>query len=435
MSKKQTDNSKSKFSLSDIIRNNRILMIVSFLISFGLWIWVSVEKSPIVQTVIADVPINLDLSRSVPEQLGLQIFGDKDFKVDVTVSGKKYILASLNKDDIKVSAVTNYVDSSGEKTLQLRYEAVDGSEEFDIISLSKSYIEVYFDIPKQVELPLQAEFTNDINSLIPENCILGDIIFSKQSITVSGPAAEINRISKAVAKVNVSEKIEKNTTLIPEIALITEDNTNLIYSSIDGENNDITMSIPIYKKVTLPASVTFKNAPASFVSNPLKYSVYPSTVTVAVPIDVATTLESISVAIIDFADITGGINTFTFSSSEIVDAIAIDATAPKFRVTVDTSEMATKTVTVSAADTKIINADTKFDVKNMDNRNLTFTVIGDEDTVKNIDPKDITLTADLQGIALDENTKSAVAVAKTSSGKCWICGKNDIRISVTKKVD
>lgn len=435
MSKKQKDNSKSKFSLSDIIRNNRILMIVSLLISFGLWIWVSVEKSPIVQTVISDVPINLDLTGSVPEQLGFQIFGDTNFKVDVTVSGKKYIVSSLDKDDITVTAVTNYVDSAGEKTLQLKYELADGAEEFDIVGLSKSYIEVYFDTPKQVELPLQPEFTNDINSLIPDNCILGDIIFSRQSVTVSGPAAEINRISKAIAKATISEKLEKNTTLIPEITLVTEDNTSLIYSSIDGESNDITMLIPIYEIVTLPASVTFKNAPASFVSNPLDYSVYPSTVTVAVPIDVASSLESISVATVDFTDITGGLNTFTFSSSEIDDVIPTDATASKFRVTVNASGMSTKTVTVSASDAKIINADTNYDVQNIDNRNITFTVIGDEDTVKNIDSEDITITADLQGIAIDENTKSVTAIAKTTSGKCWVCGKNDIRLSVTKKTN
>lgn len=435
MSKKQKDNSKSKFSLSDIIRNNRILMIVSLLISFGLWIWVSIEKSPIVQTVISDVPINLDLTGSVPEQLGFQIFGDTNFKVDVTVSGKKYIVSSLDKDDITVTAVTNYVDSAGEKTLQLKYELADGAEEFDIVGLSKSYIEVYFDTPKQVELPLQPEFTNDITSLIPDNCILGDIIFSRQSVTVSGPTAEINRISKAIAKATISEKLEKNTTLIPEITLVTEDNTSLIYSSIDGESNDITMLIPIYEIVTLPASVTFKNAPASFVSNPLDYSVYPSTVTVAVPIDVASSLESISVATVDFTDITGGLNTFTFSSSEIDDVIPTDATASKFRVTVNASGMATKTVTVSASDAKIINADTNYDVQNIDNRNITFTVIGDEDTVKNIDSEDITITADLQGIAIDENTKSVTAIAKTTSGKCWVCGKNDIRLSVTKKTN
>lgn len=432
MSNKPIKIKKSKFSLAGILRNNRVLMVLSLLVSFGLWVWVSVEKSPITQKVIADVPVTFDLKDSIPEQLNLQIFGDKDFKIDVTVSGKKYVLASLEKKDIVVSAVTNYVDSSGTKTLQLKCSSANGVADFDIVSLSKTYIEVYFDIFKQVELPLQAEFSTDINSLLPENCILGDIVFSKQTITVNGPATEINRISKAVAKASLTEKLEKNKTLVPEISLVTEDGSSLLYSEIDSESKDITMSIPILQKVTLPASVTFKNAPANFVSEPLKYSVYPNTVTAAVPVDLVSTMKSIPVAVIDFADISSGLNTFTISSSDIDGIMTVPETASKFRVTVDASDMASKTVTVPASKAKIINSDTDFNVQVADKRDLTYTVIGDKDVIKGITADNITLSVDLQGTVIDENTNSATAVASVSSGKCWVCGKNDIKISVSK---
>lgn len=433
MSNKKTDNNKSKFSLSGIIRNNRILMVLSLLISFGLWIWVAVEKSPVVQNIISDVPINLDLTDSVPEQLGLQIFGDKDFKVDVTVSGKKYILASLDKSDITVTAVTNYVDSSGTKTLQLKYAVADGSEDFDIISLSKSYIEVYFDMPKQVELPLQAEFTSDINSLIPENCILGDIVFSKPTVNVSGPASEINRINKVVANVNLTEKLEKNTTLVPEIKFVTEDGSKLVYSEIDAESRDITMSIPILKKVTLPTSVTFKNAPANFASDPLKYTISPNRITAAVPIDLADTLKSIPVAVIDFADITKGINVFNISSSDIADIKVIPATASKFRVTVDASSMSAKTVTVPASRVRVTNSLDKYSIKNVDSGDLTFTLVGEKDALESINADSIVLNADLQSIKIDENVNSLPVIASVTSGKCWVHGRNDVKVSVSEK--
>lgn len=433
MSNKKTDNNKSKFSLSGIIRNNRILMVLSLLISFGLWIWVAVEKSPVVQNIISDVPINLDLTDSVPEQLGLQIFGDKDFKVDVTVSGKKYILASLDKSDITVTAVTNYVDSSGTKTLQLKYAVADGSEDFDIISLSKSYIEVYFDMPKQVELPLQAEFTSDINSLIPENCILGDIVFSKPTVNVSGPASEINRINKVVANVNLTEKLEKNTTLVPEIKFVTEDGSKLVYSEIDAESRDITMSIPILKKVTLPTSVTFKNAPANFASDPLKYTISPNRITAAVPIDLADTLKSIPIAVIDFADITKGTNVFNISSSDIADIKVIPATASKFRVTVDASSMSAKTVTVPASRVRVTNSLDKYSIKNVDSGDLTFTLVGEKDALESINADSIVLNADLQSIKIDENVNSLPVIASVTSGKCWVHGRNDVKVSVSEK--
>lgn len=433
MSNKPINLKKTKFSLSGIIRNNRILMVISLLISFGLWIWVSVEKSPIIQKVISDVPVSIDLTGSIPEQLNLQIFGDKDFKVDVTVSGKKYVLSSIDKDDIVISAITNYVDSSGTKTLQLKYSLADGSEDFEIVSLSSTYIEVYFDIFKEVELPLQAEFTYDINALLPENCILGDIVFSKQAVKVSGPASEINRISKAVANVTLTEKLEKNTTLVPDIQLITEDGTNLVYSEIDSESKDITMSIPILKKVTLPASVTFKNIPANFVSDPLKYTVSPNKITAAIPIDLAETTKSIPVAVIDFADITNGTNVFNVSASDIPDIMPTSATASKFRVTVDASKMMSKAVTVPASAVKVVNADDKYTVTNVDNGNLTFTVVGEKDVVDSISADNFNLVADLQSVTIDENTNSVPVTATVSSGKCWAHGRNDIKVSVVKK--
>lgn len=433
MSNKPIHIKQSKFSVSDIIRNNRILMVLSLLISFGLWIWVSVEKSPIVTKVIADVPVNFDLKGSVPEQLNLQIFGDTNFKVDVTVSGKKYILSSIDKDDIIVSAVTNYVDSSGTKTLQLKYSVADGSDDFDIISLSTAYIEVYFDIFKQVELPLQAEFTNDINSLLPENCIVGDIVFSKPTVTVSGPASEINRISKVVATVNLTDKLEKNTTFAPEIKFITEDGSTLVYSEIDADSKDITMSIPILKKVTLPASVAFKNAPANFASNPLKYTVSPNQITAAVPIDLADTLKSIPVAVIDFADITNGLNVFNVSSSEIADIMVIPATVSKFRVTVDASNLHAKSVTIPASRVKIPDTVDEYSITSIDNSNLSFTLIGEKDAIDNLSADDIVLNADLQSIKIDENVNSVPVIASVSSGKCWVRGRNDMKISVSKK--
>lgn len=432
MNTKPINIEKPKFSFSRIIRNNRVLMLISLLISFGLWVWFSVEKSPIAQAVIPDVPVTFDLTGSIPEQLNLQIFGDKDFKVDVTVSGRKYVLASLDKTDLVVTAITNYVDSSGKKTLQLKCTAADGADDFDIVSLSSSYIEVYFDIFKQVELPLQADFSDDINSLLPNNCILGDIVFSKQTVTVDGPATEINKISKAVATANLNGKLEKNTTVVPEITLVTDDGSNLLYSEIDGESSDITMSIPILKKVTLPASVTFKNAPANFDVDSVKYSVYPRTVTAAVPVDLVDSMKSIPVTVIDFADLTNGLNTFTIQSSDIEGIMTTSETSSQFRITVDASDMSFKTVTVPASKGKIINSNGDYKVEITDNRNLSFRVIGEKDIIKGINDNEIVLTVDLQGVAIGENTATAVVTASVPSGKCWVCGKYDIKISVSK---
>ena len=139
---KNKDKNKTKFSLSALLNNNRILMVISLIIAFGVWIWVAIEKSPEVQKVVSGVPVSINMSNSIPEHLGLQIFGESEFTVDVSITGKKYVLSALDKNDIVVEANLNYVDSPGIKTLQLKISPKNESDDFVITSSSSNYIEV-----------------------------------------------------------------------------------------------------------------------------------------------------------------------------------------------------------------------------------------------------------------------------------------------------
>ena len=214
---KNNKSKKDKFSFSALIRNNRFLTFVSLVIAFCLWMWVAIEKSPEVTNVITGVPVQINLENSIPEQLGLQIFGESEFTVDVTVKGKKYIVSSLDANDIDVVANTNYVDSSGTKTLQLKITPKNSSDDFVIASSSATYIEVYFDTYKEIEMALTSNVKSTLDSLVPEDCLLGDVVFSKNTVLISGPATEINRISSVSAEVKVDKVLEKTTTFDPEI--------------------------------------------------------------------------------------------------------------------------------------------------------------------------------------------------------------------------
>ena len=182
---------KSKISFENLLNNNRFLLVLSLVIALALWVWVAIDKSPEVQTVITNVPVKINLENSVPQQLGLQIFGKSEFTVDVTVTGKKYILSSLDADDIVIEANTNYVNSAGIKTLQLNAVPSENSDDFDIISLSSTYIDIFFDTYKEVELPLSSNVVTTLKTLVPEECILGDVVFSKSTVIINGKIIRI----------------------------------------------------------------------------------------------------------------------------------------------------------------------------------------------------------------------------------------------------
>lgn len=428
---KNNTKNKSRFSLSFLVMNNKILALISFVFAFSIWTWISIEKSPEVQQVITDVPVQLSIENSIPEQLGLEIFGEKDFKIDVTVKGKKYITSSLTSDDIQVVANTNYVDSPGSKTLQLKITPKNSSDDFSIVSGSSTYVEVYFDTYKEVEFALEGTVDSTLDSYIPEGCLAGDVVLSKNTVLLSGPATEINRVTGVSATVTVDEVLEKTTTFDAKIDIKTTDGTELKYTKINSDDNTVTISVPVLKVVTLPTAVEFKNAPSYFINNPLKYSVYPSTVRVAVPVDAIETTKHYVVETIDFADITNSYNTFYVSSNSISSYKLMDENIKRFKITVNASSLSSKSVIVPASAISIKNNRDDFSVQLNSKNSVTVTLVGPKTDIDLITADNVRIEVDTADkIIMNDTTSLQGRVIITSDYNCWAVGKYDVKVSV-----
>ena len=429
--KNNKDTTKSKFSFSELIRDNRFLAVLSFIIAFIIWVWISIEKSPEVQQLITDIPVQVNLENTIPEQLGLQIFGQSEFKVDVTVKGKKYIVNSLDKDDIQVIANTNRVDSSGLWTLQLKLTPTYSSDDFVIASSSQSFIEVYFDKYKELEVALEGIVDTKLESYVPEDCLAGDVVLSKNTVLISGPASEINRVVGVSATATIERVLEKTTTFDTRIVIKTNDGIPLEYTEINDGDTNVTMAVPVLKVVTLPTAIEFKNAPSYFINNPLKYSVYPSTIKVAIPVDAIETTEYFVVDTIDFADIRNSYNTFYVNADSVASYKIMDENINRFRISVNASDMGTKAITIPSSAIKIKNDRDDFNVHLNSNKDITVTLVGPQADINAV-------TADNIRIEVDTADKTIVNDTKVLQGKviisgeynCWAIGKYDIKVSV-----
>lgn len=425
------ESKKIKFSFSRLWGNNRVLMVLSILIAFGIWIWVSIDKSPEVTKTITNVPVQINLSNSIPEQLNLRIFGETNFTVDVTVTGKKYILSSLDNDDITIEANVNYVDSPGIKTLQLKAVPKSDILNFNISSLSRTYIEVFFDTYKEIELAIDGNISSPLKSIVPDDCIAGDLVMSKGSVILSGPATEMNRVTNVKATAKVDTVLTKTTTFDPEFEIITSDGSKLEYSTINLGDTSITMTVPVLKIVTLPTAIEFKNAPSYFVSNPLSYTVSPATVSVAIPVESIETTKSVIVDTIDFSDIINSYNTFNIDASSITSFKLIDNSVKRFRVRIDASDYSMKTITVPSSSVTLKNSRDDFQITLDNSKDITLNIAGSASSLE-------TLSADKIKIEIDTADKSISADTKTINGfvsvsdvnDCWAVGKYDIKVFI-----
>lgn len=422
----------NKYSFSSLLNDKRFLLFISCLIAFVLWMWVAIEKSPETQRVITGVPVQINLENSVPEQLGLYVFGNSEFTIDVTVKGKKYVTSSLDADDIEVVANTNYVDSSGVKTLQLKVTPKDSSSDYVISSYSSNYVEVYFDTYKEVELPLEGQIQTELSSIVPEGCIVGDTVFSKNTVLLSGPTTEINKISNVYANISVDEVLEKTTTFDPTFKIITNDGSLLEYVKIVAEENDITVTVPVLKEVTLPTVVEFRNAPSYFINNPLSYTVYPSKIKVAVPVDMVDTTEYFVVDTIDFADISASLNTFIVNAESIKTSFKImDSSISKFTVKINASEMVSKTISVPASKITIKNSRDDFNVETDNNRDVAVKIVGSETYIESITAENLSIVVDTTDQEISDNTTVLQGTVIISGDfPCWAVGRYDIKVKV-----
>ena len=119
--------------------------------------------------------------------------------------------------------------------------------------------------------------------------------------------------------------------------MLTADNTSPSYCTCAIE--DVTVTMLVKKIVTVPVRVDFTHAPIDYLDSPLAYTISPDIVDVALNADIADTTTALSVGSIDFSDIENRVNTFTFPTSEIENALFLDDELESFTVTIDASAL------------------------------------------------------------------------------------------------
>lgn len=422
---------KNRFSPFSIFNNNKFVLIFSLVASFCLWLWISIEKSPVIEHTVLSVPVQINLEDSIPSQLGLQVFGNENYTVDVTVVGKKFVVGSITADDIRVTAQTSYVDSAGTKNLILKANVLNGKD-FEITALSQNSISVFFDSPKETELQIEPKIISNTDKIVADGLVLGDAVFSSSTITVSGPATEVNKITGVVAECVIDETLSKTTTVTPELKLIGASANELKYAKITNESSVVTMTLPVMKSVLLPVNVTLRNAPADYLDNSYEKTISPSSAKVLVQVEKLDQIKEIVVGTVDFSKLSEGRNTFRFKADDISDYI-FESKNIKFEYSITIDDVVSKTMSVPTSKFKIENQKSGFSVKITDSELINIKVIGKAADIENLTAENINAVVDLSNIEMIQGSmRVPVTFSVNYSTSCWVSGEYKITIACEK---
>lgn len=415
---------KVKKTLNSIFENNLFVLLLSFVTAVVIWLFVVINVSPQTTRVIKDVRVTID--ETIPSQFGLEVFGESEFTVDVTVTGKKYQISTgnLSAEDITVTALTNNVDSAGFRTLQLKAEPVAENASYTISSVSTKYIDVYFDTAKTTQFVIEPEIITGDFPVVENGYASGEVNLSDTVVTVTGPSTQVNKIEKAVARYELEAPLTSNLSAGTDVVLL-DDNNKSDFDYLTMSVERVVLTIPVLREKMLTTTVTFKNAPEDFIIAPLKYTISPSKEKFNILVDEYEKTVEYSIGTIDFKDISPSNSSFSFSAAETsVSGSYVD----EFTVDIDLDGFSQEYITVQASDFKINNPEEKqYSVSGL---NKSVVVVGKDESLKEITAESISVEVDISDVVIEEGESVEVpAVVTVKNAGCWVYSSYTVTVS------
>ncbi|MDO4731656.1 MAG: CdaR family protein [Clostridia bacterium] len=422
----------SKLKFSKLFYNDKLLLIVSILISIVLWLSFTMNDSSSLSTRrIDNIPINVELPDSALSDNLTVFFPDKNV-ASVEISGTSMNISQVTTSDISVTALqTGPINKTGTYELDLAAKNTRPfvSNSFEIIqqSLSPSVVEVLVDKKGQSEFKVKDEISYKVNSDLFANYAQ----FSPSTISISGPQSILSQIVTVCAKYNISESLTKPFSLDVPLVFYDKDNNiipNEQLSLLTISQKEVKCDISVLKKKTVDLKFDVLNSPASF-DLASKVSVSPQNIEIALPEEDFNNVNSINLPQLDFSKIDPENTSFDLPI-DIPSGYKNLSNLSTATISVDLSGYSKKSLDlqnfqfVNVPDSKTATAQPS---------SITIDVVGLQQDIDKITANDITAVVDLsKGNSSSEFSELPVTFTVNQAyPSCWVYGNYTIGVMLS----
>lgn len=418
---KEQKKERVPFSWNRLFKSNKFIFVLSLIIAVVIWILVSPDRS-----ITISVPLNISTENTAVGQLGLEVVEGQGQIVDVEVEGKWYVISNLTENDIRLSVPFTNVTSSGEQELRVTASLVGTvSSDVSIIRVVPETVKVTFDTVQ--ELPFT--ITPKVNgATAAEGLVAGLPVLSEDTVNIKAAKSVLDSISSVVAEVDVDKTLSKSMSYTAKLKVLDENGNEIDESKLTMGISEVTVTQPINKTKRLSISAAFKNQPEYYESNPLSYTVTPSSINVVGDADLIDGIDSISLDPIDFSLLSPSSNSFKYSVSLPNGITAVDDVS-QVTVNVDTSAITTKSVNVT--DFRSVNTP-QGKTASATITSKTVTVAGPESTISALEAGDVYLQYNLSALAASNGEHVVTATLKSDKyNNVWGVGEIRIQIKIS----
>lgn len=422
-----------KISIKGILGNNKLLLLISFLLACILWIVFSQSTTKDSTTSIYDVPVSIELSDQAQKE-GLQIYRGNEATASVQIKGNRLTVGSVTKDDLQVIAQgTSSISTPTTQMFSLAARKNPNSvKDFEIVSVSPNMVNVYIDKERQKEFTIEnlIDISNIKIPVEPAEYYLGKPTLSSDKVIVTGPEAEMKKVNKVVVREKIEGEQTKTITLTKEVVLLDAYGEELTreFLTVSPESVEVTISIMPQKEV--PIKPVFTNVPAGINVDSL-VKVTPATIPIAGSQSALDKISEIELDPIDFSKL---------SPNDTTKELNINL--PNGIMGISNDKQATVAVDLTGYDT------TKIPIKKigttglqsgytvqMTTSSIAVEIVGPTDVISELDADNIQATANLSKLGDDPTgyREVQVTVKILGASKCWSYKDYTVNVYIQKK--
>lgn len=229
------------------------IRIISILFAFVLWLYVASEQNPIEYRNIKDISVKLINVESV-QKSGLVINEGEDYKVDITLKGKRDMLSEIIVSDISIKADLRGFNQKGVNTVPVEVEGLPDNVE--LVDITPKHIKVTLEPIITVEVPVKVVTTGNTEAgytaLHPK--------VTPAQVLARGPEDQLSGIKVVTATLDLSG-VEGNVTEVLPVKAMDRDNNEV--TDIEISPDIVEVTVPVRKTRKVPVEVTLDGHPST----------------------------------------------------------------------------------------------------------------------------------------------------------------------------
>lgn len=227
-----------------------VTFLIAMLAATLLWLYVITTVAPEANTRISNIPVTIDGS-IILEERGLIVTDLKTSNISLEVSSSRLILTKLNAGNMRISADATKIREPGTYDLSYTVYFPDNVNPNDVDILRKSSNRVTVTIEKLEKrtLPITPNWLNAVADEFTAET--GSAVLEPAEVTLTGPADELDRISKVQIDFDLASRNETVIERIPLSFLNAEGERVALSENTEANADETVLTLQILKKKTL----------------------------------------------------------------------------------------------------------------------------------------------------------------------------------------